>query len=647
MMKIFTSKYTILILLIFIFQNENIAAVTCDNYNITYSQQNDAVTINFSSNDLLKLNRTVQCTPTSTEETVYGCAHQCVGLGYGQEGEILIEMQHDNGTIQSCTMAYTIELCEPTLAFFNVPGNRVRLGINRPMGSFDYVNVQCSNNESYLIFNTSTPLNSSIITVDCSFIPNLPLMSFILETIKKDFRTAVNHISQEVPLPVPFDFSLDSRLLTIQAYAPPLMNLNSTYEFQLVFFDKNDENIIYKRATIANLLPNLGISFNYSLIPNLKHKIIFTHIVNATMYAESSSIVLPISNMSYPFAVINLHIEENYHNIIVSWSDSHSSYDQIEYIVSCNSNNNYTRNVGRNTTYVCENMTFSETNSISVETRLAIPGYIHNRMVIAILDVPQVPQIPIFEVFNRTETSITVRWQYSNDSFLTNTFEFNIKCGLNANPIQIDIRSNEYVCQSLEEGTTYVITMLVGSFFNIIQRSSSIQTNTLLPRCQYQSHFYSSDFNGTRFVIIEWSPPDKNFDKIYVQCPSTYIPFEYNQVTSFMYVKCIIFNGVPFNVTFATVKSGFEWAIFQFTDTPPSDSSSSTASTSLSAETSSITDSNCSQDIFLKTEINMIKWRTAAIIAFIVAGVLALSTICLIVFSVLLYLRNRYNVRDE
>lgn len=40
------------------------------------------------------------------------------------------------------------------------------------------------------------------------------------------------------------------------------------------------------------------------------------------------------------------------------------------------------KNVGRNTKYVCEQMTFNEINIISVQTRVAIPGYIHDRIVV-------------------------------------------------------------------------------------------------------------------------------------------------------------------------------------------------------------------------------------------------------------------------
>jgi hypothetical protein len=90
----------------------------------------------------------------------------------------------------------------------------------------------------------------------------------------------------------------------------------------------------------------------------------------------------------------------------------------------------------------------------------------------------QVPQIPTFEVSNRTETSITIRWNYNNNSLIANSFEYRIKCSLNHNSTRIDIRSNEYQCQSLDGGTLYIITMLVVNINNTIQRKQSIQANT-------------------------------------------------------------------------------------------------------------------------------------------------------------------------
>jgi len=81
---------------------------------------------------------------------------------------------------------------------------------------------------------------------------------------------------------------------------------------------------------------------------------------------------------------------------------------------------------------------------------------------------------------------------------------------------------------------------------------------------------YSPDFNGTRSVIIEWTPPKKNFDKIIVYCPSSYITFEYPQTMPIMFFKCIVTSGIQFNVTFATLKSGYDWEMVLFTDIPPS-----------------------------------------------------------------------------
>jgi hypothetical protein len=84
--------------------------VECDRYNISHLKQNDTITINFFSNHLLKLNRKVQCTSNVSMETINGCAHYCNGLGYGQRDEIFIEMHHDNGTVETCSIKYTIRM---------------------------------------------------------------------------------------------------------------------------------------------------------------------------------------------------------------------------------------------------------------------------------------------------------------------------------------------------------------------------------------------------------------------------------------------------------------------------------------------------------------------------------------------------------
>jgi hypothetical protein len=90
-----------------------------------------------------------------------------------------------------------------------------------------------------------------------------------------------------------------------------------------------------------------------------------------------------VSNTPYPFAATNLRVREEFNNINLTWNDTHDLLDPIEYIVLCNSRNNSMRNVGRNTTYLCENMLFNETNTMSVQTRVAIPGYTHDQIAVA------------------------------------------------------------------------------------------------------------------------------------------------------------------------------------------------------------------------------------------------------------------------
>ena len=92
---------------------------------------------------------------------------------------------------------FILELQAPLLEYLNVTGDRIRLGIKLPTGSFDYVFVYCPDGQSHLIFNTSISFNKSRITVDCSFLLNVPLMNFVLKTVKKNFTSAVNNISQE------------------------------------------------------------------------------------------------------------------------------------------------------------------------------------------------------------------------------------------------------------------------------------------------------------------------------------------------------------------------------------------------------------------------------------------------------------------
>ncbi|CAF1341360.1 unnamed protein product [Rotaria sordida] len=588
MTKMLISDTIILLLLTFSFQIANIFAIPCNNNTITHQLQNDTIQIIFLSTDIINLNRTVQCTANSSIESIHGYVYNCTGLGYGQSDQISIGIEHDNGTLETCFITYATNLQPPTLAYINVTGDRVRLGIEHPIGSFDYVIIYCSDEKTHIIFNTSAPLEYSIISVDCSFLLDMPLMSFVLETIKEDFTPAVTHVVQEVPLPVPFTYSFDSLLLTVIANSPPKINLPSIYEFNLIFHDKQNENITYERIKVSNFQLNPNFTFKYGLIPNLKHEIIFTHTINSIGYALSKSNTTPTSNVSYPYEVTNVRIQEDFNNIMLSWTDTHSEYDPIEFIVLCNSSENSMRKVNRNTTYTCQQTTFNEISIISIQTRVAIPGYTHDRIAAVEINVKQIPDIPLFDVFNKTETTIMIQWNYNN-SFISNLFEYKIQCGSHDDFHLIDIQSNAYQCQSLEEATLFIITMSLVNINNTIQRLRSIQANTLLQKSKCRTHHYPPDINATRIVIIEWSPPNKNFEKIYVYCPSTYFVFDYHEVTSVMFVKCEVTSGRQYNVTFVTFKSGFEPAVLQCPDTAPIDSTTTTTTTSTTTTSTTTT----------------------------------------------------------
>ncbi len=84
--------------------------VSCDNYNITHILQDDTIKINFSSHYLLKLNRKIQCTSNSSWVSINGCEYACTELGYGQYNDIFIEMEHDNGTKETCSIKYTTRI---------------------------------------------------------------------------------------------------------------------------------------------------------------------------------------------------------------------------------------------------------------------------------------------------------------------------------------------------------------------------------------------------------------------------------------------------------------------------------------------------------------------------------------------------------
>lgn len=68
------------------------------------------------------------------------------------------------------------------------------------------------------------------------------------------------------------------------------MNLHSTYELQVIFYDKNTS---YERDRVLNLDPKYGGIFKYNLIPNVNHTIIFKHISDPIGYSQSFENIPP------------------------------------------------------------------------------------------------------------------------------------------------------------------------------------------------------------------------------------------------------------------------------------------------------------------------------------------------------------------
>ena len=71
--------------------------------------------------------------------------------------------------------------------------NQVRLDLIRPIGSFDHVEVICPVELPQVIFNNAQLQTS----VHCSFLPNTPLMNFVILTVKQGFNSGVLSISRE------------------------------------------------------------------------------------------------------------------------------------------------------------------------------------------------------------------------------------------------------------------------------------------------------------------------------------------------------------------------------------------------------------------------------------------------------------------
>lgn len=82
----------------------------------------------------------------------------------------------------------------------------------------------------------------------------------------------------------------------------------------------------------------------------------------------------------------NIYLEESFHRIVLNWTDNHSIYDPVEFIVYCSSKTSSMVNIGRKTSHVCEQSSSNEIDLISVQTVVAIPGYIHPDIAVVHID---------------------------------------------------------------------------------------------------------------------------------------------------------------------------------------------------------------------------------------------------------------------
>ena len=91
----------------------------------------------------------------------------------------------------------SLELQSASLAYLYAVGDRVRFGITRPIGSFDYVLLHCISNESFALFNNTIPDSGSPAIIECSFLSDVPLINLVLETFKHGFISRVLAVTQE------------------------------------------------------------------------------------------------------------------------------------------------------------------------------------------------------------------------------------------------------------------------------------------------------------------------------------------------------------------------------------------------------------------------------------------------------------------
>lgn len=74
----------------------------CDENNLDYTVENTNLVIRFLSNEILKLDRSIQCNPPY----VQGCRHTCTDLGYGENGRIPVVLSYPDGSEETCSIDY-------------------------------------------------------------------------------------------------------------------------------------------------------------------------------------------------------------------------------------------------------------------------------------------------------------------------------------------------------------------------------------------------------------------------------------------------------------------------------------------------------------------------------------------------------------
>lgn len=79
---------------------------------------------------------------------------------------------------------------------------------------------------------------------------------------------------------------MESLVLTIITDAVPLVNLNTTLKFSLMFHDSMNSTILHPVAQISQLNPRYGAWLQYPVIPHLNYTMIFIHQASIVQYAQ-------------------------------------------------------------------------------------------------------------------------------------------------------------------------------------------------------------------------------------------------------------------------------------------------------------------------------------------------------------------------